>query len=118
MSDTGVRVGFIGIRGAARLTTSDSILQSVSLESDTDPAAVEGAGVFLVPHLDFARSFLQGRPLHLDGASFVVSMTVGDVAASGPQEPVETPAVDLQQEPDPPQETPDQDDPDETVEEG
>lgn len=117
--DTGVLVGFIGIRRGARLTTSDSILESVPPEADdTDPTAGESKGLFLIPHLDFARSLLQGRPLHLDGASFAVSMTVGDVAVSGPQESEETPALDLPQEPDPPQETPDEDDPTEQVEEG
>jgi hypothetical protein len=79
--DTGVRVGFTDLRRGARLTTSDSILGAVPPESDdTEPA---DCGRFVIPRLDFARSFLRGRPLRLDGASFVPSMSVGNVVAAG-----------------------------------
>jgi hypothetical protein len=106
-SELGIGVVFASVTGSARLTTGDSILQAAPPDSeDEDPAAGDNTGRFTVPRIDFARSVLRGWLLHLDGSSFVTSLSVGGTSLpSEPQGPDEPQAE--------PQETPPEDPPEE-----
>jgi hypothetical protein len=76
-SEPGISVMFAPVTRGARLVTGDSILQAAQPESEEAPAASGDTRQFLVPRIDFARSVLRKRPLHLDGSSFVTSLSVG-----------------------------------------
>jgi len=76
-SEAGVDVVFAGVSPGARLSTGDSLLGAATAASGEDAAPGDEAGRFSVPCIDFARSVLGGRALHLDGSSFPTSLSVG-----------------------------------------
>jgi hypothetical protein len=94
-SEAGIGVVFAAVTRSGRLITDDSILQPVRPESDDDEPAASDSAQFVVPRIDFARSVLRRRPLHLDGSSFVTSLSVAGTplesepsgSAPSPQEP-------------------------------
>ncbi len=92
-SEAGVVAVFAPVTPGTRLATGDSLLVAESALSD-DAVSEDGksAGAekdaiptsrFTVPALDFVRSVLRGRPLTLDGSSFVTSLSVGSTSISG-----------------------------------
>lgn len=80
-SDLGVSLVFTQVGRSARLVAGNSVLEASPPESDEDASSTsDGTGQFTVPPLDFARSVLGGRHLHLDGSSFVAALSVGGVS--------------------------------------
>lgn len=77
MSESGIGVVFSAVTRGARLITGDSILQAVPPEPQDDDLAAGDARQFMVPRIDFARSVLRRRPVHVEGSSFVTSLSVG-----------------------------------------
>jgi hypothetical protein len=93
-STEGVSVTFSSVARSARLTTGDSILERAAHDLDAGEASTDDtSGEFTIPRLDFARSVLRELPLHVDGAAFVTTLSVGGVALqrepSEPDEPEE-----------------------------
>ena len=77
-STDGVHVVFSSVARSARLTTGDSILEPAAHDLEDEEASTdETSGEFAVPRLDFARSVLRERPLYVDGAAFVTTLSVG-----------------------------------------
>jgi hypothetical protein len=92
-STAGVAMVFSSLTRGSRLTTADSILAPAPLESQEsqDPAAASDAGRFIVPRIDFVRSVLGERPIHLDGTSFWTSLSVGGTAIQADVPVIEPP---------------------------
>jgi hypothetical protein len=74
-SAEGVGAVFQPITPGARLATGDSFLEARALEGENEPV-IDDVGRFMIPLADFARSVLRERLLHLEGASFVPSLSV------------------------------------------
>jgi hypothetical protein len=89
---SGVSVGFGQVRPGTPLRTGESILDA-DRGADDDAAPNDGTAEFVVPRLDFARSFLEDRELRIDGASFITSLSIGGtsivVDAPDPCDPCE-----------------------------
>ncbi len=109
-SRDGIGIGFSPVSRSGRLVTGDSIIDATASESEPEgdtPASEDATARFVVPRLDFARSVLRGQPLHLDGSSFVTSLSVGATSLGGePQETEEPQESDTPEESDPPAEEP------------
>jgi hypothetical protein len=83
-SELGLYVVFAPVTRRARLITGDSILEGAWVDSEHGgPAGGDDSRQFVVPWVDFARSVLRRRPLHLDGSSFVTSLSVGGTSLPG-----------------------------------
>jgi hypothetical protein len=123
VGESGVRIGFAATTPGARLTTGESILEASTPPScEGDPESCASVPVFTIPRIDFARAFLRGRPLHLDGSSFMAGQSVGNAAidsepSDDTQQPDETVAPDEPQNEDP-QEAPEDSVPEDPGEEG
>ncbi len=109
-SEAGIGLVFAPVARSARLTTSDSILEAAPRGSDDEDPAIDGAGSFVVPFLDFARSVLRGRPLVLEGSSFATSLSVQGVSLRDDPPPIEAVSVEGDpqgpDEPEPPADPP------------
>ena len=90
-SELGIGLAFAPVTRSARLTAGDSILEATRPDGEDDPAEDDSTGRFTVSCVDFARSVLRGRPLYLDGASFVTSLSVGTASLQGEPASVEAP---------------------------
>jgi hypothetical protein len=77
-STEGVSVVLSQVTRSARLTTGDSILEPTAHDLEDEEASTDDtSGEFMIPRLDFARSVLRERPLYVDGAAFVTTLSVG-----------------------------------------
>ncbi len=118
VGESGIRIGFAATTRGARLTTGESILEASTPPScEGDPDACTEVPVFTIPRIDFARSFLRGQPVRLDGASFVTALSVGDATIESDLPPDDTGEKGESVAPDEPQADPPEETPEESVSE-
>jgi hypothetical protein len=85
VSPAGIVIGFASVRPGARLSTGDSFLEAEGPGPDGEAGATDdGTAQFVVPRIDFARVFLGGRDLRLDGSSFVTSLSTTSTEPEAP----------------------------------
>ena len=97
-SELGVSLVFTQVARSARLVAGNSILEASPPESGEDAAPTDdGTGEFTVPAVDLARSILGGRHLHLDGSSFVASLSVGGVSLETEAQSEDVVAIEAQE---------------------
>jgi hypothetical protein len=96
-SELGVSLVFTQVARSARLVAGNSVLGASPPDSDDASSTTDGTGQFTVPPVDFARAILGGQHLHLDGSSFVASLSVGGVSVETETDSQEVIAVEGQE---------------------